>query len=370
MSSLWIQLRRDFANVGRSVYLDHAAGGPVPRPVLAELERYQRELAREADFAWPRWIRRREEVRRDVARFIGASPEEVTFTHSTSEGMNYIAELLVNQGRVLTNADEFPSSTLPWIWRKAKMTYQKSEDNVISLRKLSSLIAPSTKTIVSSFVQYATGFRQDMVKLGKVKRGRFLVVNATQGCGAFPINVKKWNADFLCTNSYKWMLAGYGGGILYIRKKWLARFRPSFISWRSMKEPDRMDNRRIDMLKTAARYEWGCPSFASIFAVGAAVRYFSSIGIEKIEKRILALTDFAIEELERSSFEVTSPRAPEHRSGIVVFKVKEAGRLFKRLLGDKIYVSPRGEGMRIAPHFYNTFEEIEILIKSLKKYRK
>ena len=87
--------------------------------------------------------------------------------------------------------------------------------------------------------------------------------------------------------------------------------------------------------------------------------------MEKIEKRILELTDFAMSGLERKGFEVVSPHRREYRSGIVVFKVKEPQKVWRRLLAKKIYASPRGAGIRIAPHFYNTFEEIETLLKQL-----
>ena len=365
MPSFWQKIRKDFPVTRSCIYLDHASGGPIPRPVHEKIITFYEEHVREGDLAWPRWIRRREEVREKVARFLHADPSEITFIQSTSQGMNWTAELLAGTGPVLTNESEFPSSTLPWIWRKAKLIWQKPDRGKISLAGLQALLSPSVKTVVTSFVQYASGFRQAMEALGKIKGNRWLVVNATQGFGALPIDVKKWNVDFLMAASYKWLMAGYGGGVLYVRKKWLEHFRPASVGWRSMREPERMDNRRIDLKKDASRYEWGCPSFPTIFAVGAAVDYLSAIGIQKIEKRILELTDFAIRGLERRGFEIISPREQKYRSGIVVFKVKDPEKIWRRLLREKIYVSPRGGGLRLAPHFYNTFEELEILIKKL-----
>jgi selenocysteine lyase/cysteine desulfurase len=363
MSSFWKAIREDFPITKHAVYLDHASGGPIPRPVFEKIKTYYETHLTRADFAWGEWIRQREAVRKKAADFIHANPSEITFIQSTSQGMNLIAEMLWREGAVLTNTSEFPSSTLPWIWRRAKMIFQKAEMGEISPLKLKILLSPSVKTIVTSFVQYATGFRQDLETLGKIKGNRFLVVNATQGFGAFPIDVEKSRIDFLCTNSYKWLMAGYGGGVLYIRKKWLPRFQPSSVGWRSMKEPERMDNRRVDIKNDASRYEMGCPSFPTIFGVGAAIDYLSSIGMEKIQTRILELTDFAIRGLEKKGYEVISPRRKENRSGIVVFKVKNPDRVWKSLLAKRIYVSPRGEGIRVAPHFYNTFEEIETFLK-------
>ena len=365
MSSIWHQIRSDFPLSQNCIYLDHASGGPIPRPVYEKIKIYYEEHFREADYAWGRWIRRREEVREKVAHFIGAQSSEIAFIQSTSQGMNLIAELLAGEGNVLTNSSEFPSTTLPWIWRKAKIIWQKPENAEIRLSRLKTLLQPSVKTIVTSFVQYATGFRQDLTALSKLKKNRFLVVNATQGFGALRVNVREWDADFLCTNSYKWLMAGYGGGVLYMKKKWLERFKPISVGWRSMINPEAMDNRKLDVKAEASRYEPGCPSFPSIFAVGAAVDYLAGIGIEKIEKRVLELTQFAIQGLEKKGLKVVSPKAPEHRSGIVVFKVQDPEKLRKRLLGCRIYVSARGAGIRIAPHFYNTFEEIETFLDAL-----
>lgn len=209
--TIWQELRKDFPITQKYIYLDHAAGGPIPRPVLEAIQQFQKENAEGADFHWLDWMKRRDEARQTVADFIGASPEEIAFSSSTSHGMNLVAELLAGEGKVALNESEFPSSTVPWLWRNAKVA-QWSE--------LGDSDPGDARTIVTSFVQYATGQRQDVSAIGQTKGDRFLVVNATQGFGVLPIDVRKWNADFVCTNSYKWMMAGYGGGILYIRKPW------------------------------------------------------------------------------------------------------------------------------------------------------
>ena len=365
MASFWEKIRTDFPVTKNCIHLDHASGGPIPRPVHEKIAQYYKEHSERADFAWAGWMRQKEEAREKVARFIHAEPSEIAFVQNTSHGMNLIAELLSGEGAVLTNTSEFPSSTLPWLWRKAKMIWQEPENFSISMGGMKRLLKPSVKTILTSFVQYSSGFRQDLETIGKIKGGRYFVVNATQGFGALPVDVKRWNADFLCTNSYKWLMAGYGGGVLYMNKKWLSKFRPSSVGWRSMRSWETMDNRKLDPKPEASRYEMGSPSFPAIFAVGAAAEYFSGIGMERIEKRILELTDFLINGLDQKGFEVISPREPASRSGIVVFKVKDPQKVWRKLLAHKIYVSPRGVGIRVAPHFYNSFEEIETLLKKL-----
>lgn len=368
MSSFWSEVRKDFPITERCIYLDHASGGPIPRPVYEKLPQYHNEHFTQADFAWPKWMERKEEVRRKAAKFINADPSEVTFISSTSQGINLIADMVAKSGKILTNSCEFPSSTIPFVYRKSKIVWQKPENGRISLETLKKKLS-GTQTVLSSWVQYGTGFRQDLETLGKIKGSRFFIVNATQGFGALKPDVQKWNCDFLCTNSYKWMMAGYGSGILYVRKKILDKFKPSFVSWRSMEDPEIMDNKKIQVRKDAARYEIGCPSFPMIFAVGAALDYFSQIGAEKIEKRVLELSGFAVQGLKKAGFEVVTPEAEKDRAGIVIFKAKDPEKLRNKLLAEKIYLSVRGGAMRIAPHFYNSFEDLETFIKKAVSHR-
>ncbi len=365
MSSFWKKVRSDFPITKRCVYLDHASAGPIPRPVSEAYRRYAKTHLECADLSWPDWVARREEVRRAAAAFIGAKPQEIAFTSSTSHGMNLIAELLAPEGTVLTNSAEFPSTTLPWLWRKAKVVLQPDQNGAVPLEALKKRLTARVRTIVTSWVQYASGFRQDLETLGREKKDRYLVINATQGLGALQADVEKWQADFLCTNSYKWLMGGYGCGFLYVREKWLKKFKPQGAGWRSMKHADRMDNRNLDLREDAGRYEWGCPAFPAVFALGASLKYLKEIGTEKIEKRVLELSDFARERLASAGFEVHSPGKAENRSGIVVFQCDNALLITKKLLGQGIYVSPRGVGIRVAPHCYNTFEEIETFVRKM-----
>ena len=128
---MWSEIRADFPITERCIYLDHASGGPIPRPVYEKLPQYHTEHFKEADFAWPRWMERKEEVRRKAAEFINADPSEITFITSTSQGINLIADMIGACGKVLTNTSEFPSSTLPWLWRKTKLVWQKPEEPIL-----------------------------------------------------------------------------------------------------------------------------------------------------------------------------------------------------------------------------------------------
>ena len=364
-TDFWKRLRKDFPITERWTYLDHAAAGPVPKPVHDEVKKSYWDAVHYGDVHWYAWLEKRERIREKFARFLHADASEIAFVHSTSEGMNLIADLISGEGSVLTNTLEFPSSTVPWIHQKSKVHFLKPSEGMIPVDDIKKNLGQS-KILVTSFVQYQNGFRQDLEALGKIKGKRYLVVNGTQGFGVLPIDVRKWKADFFCAASYKWFLAGHGGGILFAKKEWVRKFKPSFAGWRSREVEEDFDNRAVHLRQAASRTEYGCPSLPVIFSLGASLDYFNKIGMEAIEKRVLDLTDYALSRLTDLGLKIVTPLERKYRSGIVVFKINGALEIAKRLLNKRIFVSPRGEGLRVAPHFYNQFSDIDRLIKALK----
>ncbi len=366
----WDQIRkRDFPVTRKYIYLDHAAGGVVARPVYEAAKRFWSEALNEGDFRWTDWLRGKEESRKKIARFINADPEEIAFIPNTSEGMNLIADLFQGEGEVLASEMEFPASTVPWLYRKMPVRFLKAAGNITLPSDFEEAVRPKTKIILSSCVQYASGYRQDIKLLSKIakKNGCRFVVNASQALGAFPVDVKAMGIDALAANSYKWMLAGYGGGVLYIRKDILKKKAPRFAGWRSVRHPEYYNNQRIDVKWEASRYEYGGPAFPNFFAMAAACDYLSAIGKEAIAKRILSLTGYLAVELKRASVKVLSPLEPSMRSGIIIAKVSDPEAAAKRLFKDKIFVIPRGGGIRIAPHFYNNEADLDRVVELLRK---
>jgi cysteine desulfurase/selenocysteine lyase len=170
------------------------------------------------DNLWDEWLERKEKVRDQLANFIGANRGEVGFTTNTSSGMNIVAEMVQGKGAVLLMQDEFPSSSIPFLHRNIPVSFVPSEHGKYSVEHIETYVTPQTKVLVTSYVQYCTGFRQDLELLGKWCRERdiLFIVNATQAMGVFPIDVQAMNIDFLVFTGLKWTLAGYGIGGIYI----------------------------------------------------------------------------------------------------------------------------------------------------------
>ena len=240
---------------------------------------------------------------------------------------------------------------------------------IIDLNDIQKSITTDTRVLVTSFVQFATGFRQDLAALGRLCRERSLifVVDATQGMGVFPIDVVNSGIDFLVFSGYKWAQAGYGVGGLYVAPRFLNPTSFPVAGWWSVRDPEAVVNDRLDLKETAAALEVGCPHFAGIFALGAALRLFEEIGKLRIEERIHELTDYLHHRLERERFNIASPLKREQQSGITIVEMHNAPDIVKRLAEKNIIVSARGKGLRVSVHIFNNFDDIDRLIVGLRE---
>jgi len=366
----WERLREDFVITKKYAYLANAAASPIPKPVRDKAVTFYNDMLNYGDILWDRWLEEIEQTRIEYAKFIGADSKEIGFTHSTTEGMNIIAHMLSNKGKVISNELEFPSSNLPWLNIGADICFVKARNGKILIKDIVNNINGRTGTIITSHVQYSTGFRQDLVELSNLtkQKGLYLVVNPTQSIGALYFDVKEFGIDFMASDGHKWIISSYGVGVIYIRKRLLddLDFKPPFFGQLGQKHRNTFNNMKLDISQSASRFELGSPHFPNIFALNAGIKYISKIGVMEIEKRILYLTRYLIEKLQELNLCILSPLEEKHRSGIVVFKVDNTEEIIRKLEKEMIIVSARGGGIRVSPHFYNNEEDIDRLISVLK----
>ena len=366
----WREIRALFPAAERYTYLNTAAAPPLSVLAAREGKRYYDEMAEHGDVVWDHWLCQVEQIRENVASFINGDPRSVAFTHSTSHGMNLIAGILDHCGDVLCPADEFPSCTLPWLQQRYRVHFVRSRDRgVVDVDDIQRSITNETRVLGTSYVQFATGFRHDLVALGRLCRERNLVfvVDATQGMGVFPIDVVNSGIDFLVFSGYKWAQAGYGVGGLYVAPRFLNPTAFPVAGWWSARDPEAVVNDRLDLKETAAALEVGCPHFAGIFALGAALTLFEEIGKSRIEERIHELTDYLHQRLQADRFNIASPLNRGQRSGITIVEMRNAPEIVKRLAEKKIIVSARGKGLRVSVHIFNNFDDIDRLIAELRE---
>lgn len=364
----WQKIRDEFPVCKKFVYLNPAGGSPVSLSAANAGKQFYDEMLEFGDTYWDIWLERTENVRQLLAEFIGADREEIGFTTNTSHGMNIVAQFLKDKGTVLTMRDEFPSTTFPWLNQGTQIKFVEPVNHAYPIEEIKKSLTSETKIIVSSYVQYKTGFRHDLEALGKFckENNLIFVVNATQALGIFPVDVRKWNIDFLVFTGLKWATAGYGIGGLFVNRKWLGTEKYPFAGWRSAKEPEKMDNSDLNLKAEASVIESGCPHFPNIFALGGALSLFNRIGKENVEKRVIHLNRHLEEEITKLGIEVICQEEDKHRSGILIAKIKNAKEIVSKLNEKNIIVSARGEGIRISTSIFNNEKDIAVFIRELE----
>ena len=219
-------------------------------------------------------------------------------------------------------------------------------------------------------MQYASGFRADLERIGRAarKHDALFAVDIIQALGTAPFDLEAQFVDVAAGASHKWLCSPEGCGILYLSDRARTRIEPTLVGWISVEDGWNFANTEQHFKPNALAWETGTGTASLFYGLEQSVKLLFETGAERIENYLEDLTDYLCELLAGRNYEIVSSRAPGEKSPIVCIRNRngiEAMRLYKHLQCQNIIVAPRGDRLRIAPHIYNTREEIEKLISAL-----
>jgi selenocysteine lyase/cysteine desulfurase len=371
----WSALREEMPVTRRWAFFDHAAVAPLPARAQRALAEWAADLAANGVANEPARSRRVEEVRGLCGRLLNADPLDIAFVKNTSEGIGIVAEGYPWRpgDNVVTAEDEYPANRYPWLnlaARGVEVRAVPSRGGRLSLDDLRAAMDARTRVVTLSFVEFATGFRNDLDAVGALcrERGVHFFVDAIQGLGVLPLDVRATPVDFLAADGHKWLLGPEGAGIFYVRRELVDLLHPVGVGWNSV--VGARDFARVDFrLKPhAGRWESGSLNVAGIFALGASLELLLGLGVPAVAARVLELTDYLCARAAAAGLEVFSSRAPAERSGIVSLAAPGADvrELVRRCLQRGVVVNRRAGRLRVSPHCYNTTEEIDRLLSVVR----
>lgn len=371
-------LRAEMPVAQRWAYFDHAAVAPIPQRAADAIRSWCTQALDDGDSRWPEWSQGAEATRDTAARLIGADRDEVALVPNTTAGITLVAEGLDWRpgDNVVTLADEFPSNAYPWLnlaSRGVETRRVATDNGRLNVDDLAAACDERTRIVSVSWVGYATGYRHAVERIAAIahERGALIMLDAIQGLGALPFDVRQTPVDFLAADGHKWMLGPEGAGIAYIRREHLDRLRPFGVGWHSVVHAADYARIELDLKPSAARYEGGSQNMVGMLGLGASLELLLQIGLENIAAAICDITDRACERLLSLGATIVSDRRPEHRSGIVAFEL--AGRdplaVKKHCLAQQVVLSCRVGRLRISPHAYNNEEDLDRLIEALESVR-
>jgi selenocysteine lyase/cysteine desulfurase len=358
-----------------TIYLNHAATGPLSTRVVAAVDEYLRQRSETQIDNYMKFQPILTETRSYAAKLVNATADRIAFFDNTTNAINLLAAGLEWKpgDRIILNDIEFPANVYPFLNLKrlgVEIDFVGNRDGKILTEDVEAKITPRTKLLSISHVQFLSGFRADLPALGELCRTRGVIfsVDAIQSAGVVPIDVERMKIDFLATGAQKWLLCPQGIAFAYVSNETQERLRQAYLGWTSIKNFfGEFTRYRLDLDGDARRYENGTLNNMGITALHQSLATLLEVGIDSIEEHVLDLNDRLIAGLGPLGMKAYVDGDRASRAGIVSIKVPNADAYIARLAESKIQVAVRQGLIRVSPHFYNTEEEILTLVDNLKQ---
>ncbi|MFB6091743.1 MAG: aminotransferase class V-fold PLP-dependent enzyme [Haloquadratum sp.] len=355
-------------------YLNTGASGPSPRPVVEAaqdaIETHEWDAAADPG-PYPHAFGVYDDVRADVAAFVGAAPHEIALTQSTTDGINRIATAIDwEPGDTIVRTDlEHPAGVLPWQRlerRGCEVRVAPTRDGRIDRDAYRDAVADAKLVCLSALTwNYGTHLPVSDLVADAHDAGARVLVDAVQVPGHCDLDVSEWGADAVAMASHKWMLGLWGGGFIYVDGDVAEEFRPGQIGYRSVAESGASG---YELKRGAPRFEIGTTNLAPYAALSASIDLLESVGLGTIESHVDDLANRFVDGVPEGR--LVSPRDPE--SGLVSVRVDDPESTVQRLEDDygvviRTLPSPE-DTVRASLHVYNTAEDVDRLLAGLREF--
>jgi cysteine desulfurase/selenocysteine lyase len=369
-------IRREFPQDESLIYLNHAAVAPWPARTAHAVQAFAEENARSGARDYGRWLEREQALREQCRRLIHApSSEDIAFLKNTSEGLSVVAEGLPFQDgdNVVTSDEEFPSNRLPWA-AQARRGVTLHEVSLKTDDPEAALLAACderTRVLTVSSVQFASGLRLDLPRLGEFCRERGIVfcVDAIQSLGAHAVDVEAARIDCLAADAHKWLLGPEGIALFFCRPELRERLSLHQFGWHMIRDSGDFASRDATPAASARRFECGSSNMLGIHALAASLSLFEEVGMAAIEAGVLSNTARLMDGLEQiPGAVILSRREAGRRAGILVFSIegRDSAGLHGELVKHNVLCASRGGGIRLSPHFYTPRHKLDKAIEVIK----
>ena len=367
--------RGEFPILERTTYLVSNSLGAMPRAVPDRLAEYVDEWAELGVRAWAGehgWWKKPVDVGDEIAPLIGAGPGEVVMVPNVTIGQATVLSSLdyaAPRDTIVMTELDFPSVRYVYdsLARRlgARVVVVPSEDGIgIDTERLLAAIDERTRLVAISHVLFRSAFIMDAESICRRAHevGALVSLDAFHSVGVLPVDVRKLGADFLTGGVLKWLCGGPGGCFLYVAPGVAQALMPALTGWQAHARPFAFE-KTMTYADDAFRWLGGTPVVPALFAATEGPRIVRRAGIERIRAKSVRQTSRLIELADAHGFRVTAPRDPAQRGGTVAFDVPHGHEVSETLLANDVLVDYRpSAGIRVAPHFYTSDEELERVV--------
>ncbi len=370
------KIRAMFPAAQKYTYLNSAAVSPPPTIAVEAVISQLKDVSENGSVNFNEWVATKDRARSLVAEMLNVKAEQIAFLRNTSDGFASVANGLDWQkgDNIVSFEREFPANFYAWRMVRDKFGVElklcPERDGRIDLDEFINLIDSNTKLISISAVQFASGFRADLERIGKAarKHDALFAVDMIQGFGAFGFDFPAQFVDIAAGASHKWLFSPEGCGILYLSDRARERVAPTLVGWISVETPWDFEDTEQSFKSTALAWESGTNGSSLFYGLEQSLKLLHETGLKNIENYLEELTDYLCELISGKNYQIISSRAKGEKSQIVCIEHQNgltSNEIFKHLEEKNIVVSPRGSRLRIAPHFFNNRADIENLAENL-----
>ncbi|MDD5461793.1 MAG: aminotransferase class V-fold PLP-dependent enzyme [Methylococcales bacterium] len=360
----------EFPLTDELIYLNHAAVAPWPKRTSAAVIRFAEQNTRYGSHFYPDWLNKEAELRTQLQTLLNApSADDIALVKNTSEALSFVAYGLAWRpgDNIVSSNEEFPSNRLPWEslsdqgveFRQADLYSAGTPEEA-----LFALVDGNTRLLTISSIQFASGLRMDLEKIGKFCKQRNILfcIDAIQSLGAVEFDIQAYYADFVMADGHKWMFGPEGLGVFYTTPEARDKLKLTQYGWHMMKDTHNYENEPWQTHPTARRFECGSPNMLGIHAFSASLSLLLETGMAAVEAQVLEKSDYLKEAIDKNrQLVLLSAKQSQLKSGIVTFKHLTVcnEKLYGYLQANGVVCALRGGGIRFSPHFYNTLEEVD-----------
>ena len=363
--------RSMFPLVDECVYLNSNSTGAIPRSVRRVLDQYWYTIADWRDEVWSHWLNELAVHSDQIAALLGAPARSVICDTNLATLLGRVMSCFDFQKRprIVTTDLEFPSvSFVLRGFRRygAEASVVRSADRVeVDPEQVAAAIDERTQLVCISHAAFATGALVDVAPIVRRARqfGALVALDVYQSVGVVPIDVQTLGVDFVLGGAHKWLCGAFESAFLYIRPSLLQHLEPAATGWFASADPLSFET-PTRWANDARRFASGTPAVLPTLMSRPGLAIVREIGVPAIRALSLARTDRLIERADDAGIYVATPRPHHRRGGIVAIRFPGDVRVARALIAAGFVCSYR-DGIRIAPHFYNTDEEVDLFMSEL-----
>ncbi|GAB4156231.1 MAG: kynureninase [Planctomycetota bacterium] len=374
---LLLRWRERFPITSRANYLISNSLGAMPRDARESLSEFQRCWDERGVRAWGEvWWELQERVAAVVERVIGAPERTVSMHQNVASATAVILSCFSFDGyrnRIVYSDRSFPSDQYAceaMAARGAVLRRIPGDGQGIDLERFLDAIDERTRIVAIDHVLFRSAFVVDAKAVAERARekGAFLILDVFHSCGTMPLKLREWGVHAAVGGALKYMCGGPGNCFLYVDPDARSDLRPSFTGWAAHRDPFAFSIAGQDYRDDAGRFHTGTPNIPALYAGRKGIEIVAGIGLDAIRAKSRRLTSLLVEEADRAGLPLKSPRDPERRGGHVALDVPHGHEVCRVLAEEDIVVDYRPDaGLRIAPHFYNTEDEVRQAVRRVRE---